>query len=79
MRALATSKGSPSPVQQMEPATPEAVSCQLILGELPSHATTSPERGPTTSPERTFHPIACPLAQSLFILPPVQANLSLIR
>ena len=58
MRALATSKGSPSPVQQTEPATPEAVSCQLILGELPSRATTSPERGPTTSPELTFHDLA---------------------
>ena len=41
MRALATSKGSPSPVQQTDPATPDAVSCQLMLRELSSRTTTT--------------------------------------
>ena len=76
MRALATSKGSPSPVQQTEPATPEAVSChrcQLILGELPSRATTSPERGPTASELFTRLVRAWLFGAVAVYFPPIQA------
>ena len=65
-----------STVQQTEPATPDAVSCQLILGELPSRATTSPERGPTAV-RRTISGTTCLAAGAVAVYSlSVQATLS---